>query len=148
MDKLLNNKTFTAVHVGIAILISLAIYHLFTYYSQKNKLKIDEFAGTTEYFGDPVLTFLYRRIHLLERIARGKVSLNNDPPGGDHGVPKEAYILEKLHREMNKLKRDIREIIKHGRRKPHRPVLYSDNPMPGIPSVPGTIHPYYAYQYY
>ena len=92
--------------------------------------------------GDLHLANLYRRIHMLERVARERVALNNNGPGGDKGAPRERIILERIARESNKLKQAINDMIKIQSKPPRLPYHYATNPMVGVPSQPGSVHWY------
>lgn len=87
---------------------------------------------------------LYRRIHLLERLARTKINRNNDIPGGDNSYPNEPYKLALLEKEINSLKKEIATEINKKKSKLNFPTLYSDNPMINLPSVPGN-YPYFKF---
>ena len=97
---------------------------------------------------DPELTPLYRRIHMLEKVMRLRIAQNNDYAGGDKGTPMEDYTLADIEKEINEIKATIAERIREKRYIRMRPTLYSDNPMPGVPSHPGAVDPYFHYMWY
>jgi hypothetical protein len=92
--------------------------------------------------GDLNLSSMYRQIHLLERLARERVALNNNGPGGDKGVPRERLILERIAKDSDRLAKNIRDLIAAYSRKPAMPTHYATNPMLGLPSQVGNV-PWY-----
>jgi len=106
--------------------------------SQENNIEMENFEE------DMVLSNLYRRIHLLEQLARSKINRNNDIPGGDNSYPNEPYKLALLEKEINSLKKKIATEINKKKSKLNFPTLYSDNPMINLPSVPGN-YPYFKF---
>lgn len=133
----------------IAIILAVAIYFLFL----REKFSDSQYHLGEQYpegyhrethveQGDLNLASLYRQIHLLERVARERVALNNDGPGGDKGVPRERIILERIERDSAKLAKNIRDLITVHSRKPALPPHYATNPMIGLPSQVGSV-PWY-----
>lgn len=92
--------------------------------------------------GDLNLASLYRKIHLLERVARERVAQNNDGPGGNKGVPRERIVLERIARDSSRLAKNIRDLIAVHSQKPPLPTHYATNPMIGLPSQVGNVHWY------
>lgn len=86
-----------------------------------------------------LLRKLYSRIHGLEALARHQVAQNNN-------IPYQTLELEKIDREINKTRQLINKIL-HDRTLPyHKQKLYNTGPYShiiGLPSVPGTLYPWY-----
>ena len=92
--------------------------------------------------GDTVLTDMYKRIHVLERIVRERVGQNNDIPGGsEYTSPREPMIMEDIDKEINFLRKKIQEIILSRQQEIPLPRLYTSNPMISVPTHLGQIHP-------
>jgi hypothetical protein len=155
----------TAAFVFIAALI------LFIFVSQRRISSESFYNGevpTLELVqGDPILRDLYRQIHNLEAMTRIEISQNNNFAGGNDGSPRDRMVMENIALEIARLKGNARQQIARTR----APVQLNNPPalgydfynchngdcqarmdynerILGIPSAPGSYHPYYNNRLY
>lgn len=148
------------------LIIIITLTYLYISNSKSQQIRYNNYKNLI-YHQDPVqdrtLRELYKQLHKLEIIARGSIAKNNEPHGASgYNSNQETNALELFEREMTAIKNQINEIKdsrrnlisydKHGDPKyesgynttqPFKPKkLYNHNPIIGVPSTLGNIHPW------
>lgn len=144
----MNNLNIATVVIVVVVALYLYLKRgggiLFEGYKDKYTRELDDRLAVPTHTeqGDLFLANLYRQIHMLERVARERIAINNDGPGGDKGVPRDRPILERIARDSNNLKKAINQLIERHAVPPRLPYHYASNPMVGLPSQAGSV-PWY-----